>query len=95
MSSSTTAPEYTEFRGYWYGVEAPYWLVCAISAPLPIRWLLRRRRHRRRTAAGRCPTCGYDLRATPERCPECGTAVPAHAAGSKGSAEPSKLTADR
>jgi rubrerythrin len=33
------------------------------------------KRRRKREQAGRCPECGYDLRASLERCPECGAAA--------------------
>jgi hypothetical protein len=54
----------------------PYWLPAAAAwlVLLPfavVRWL----RRCRRTRAGLCVRCGYDLRGTPGRCPECGTSV--------------------
>jgi hypothetical protein len=48
----------------------PMWLPAALFAALPATRLCRRLRRR---MPGCCASCGYDLRATPDRCPECGS----------------------
>ena len=53
----------------------PCWVVFLIAGVPPLLWAVERKR-RRRNAELVCASCGYDLRATPDRCPECG-AVPA------------------
>jgi hypothetical protein len=54
----------------------PLWSVSLPLAVLPVLWGVRRWRARKAARPGRCPSCGYDLRATPGRCPECGTLLP-------------------
>ena len=57
----------------------PHWAVvlalAGVSSAAGLHPLLRRRRNRSRRSRGLCPSCGYDLRASPGRCPECGAAV--------------------
>ncbi len=51
----------------------PFWLTVLVLAIFPAILIRQIIRASRRSISGLCPTCGYDLRATPDRCPECGT----------------------
>ena len=72
----TAGPFGPVHRPYWWAA-FPLWAPTVVTAICPAVWLAARVRARRRTAAGLCPACGYDLRATPGRCPECGTVATA------------------
>jgi hypothetical protein len=66
----------------WYiDARVPHWLIITLAAALPLRTALSLTLRRHSFVPGHCPTCGYDLRATPNRCPECGTEITCSAPG--------------
>jgi hypothetical protein len=63
----------TRQSGFAWKLAVPYWFPVATLMVPALLWRLRFYRERQRL--GLCRSCGYDLRATPERCPECGSPV--------------------
>jgi hypothetical protein len=91
QSLDRTWPERLGLRGQWepagsvHGDDTadgtciylnfPYWFPAIAFGGLPLIGMVILIRRRRRVTPGRCASCGYDLRATPQggRCPECGS----------------------
>jgi hypothetical protein len=73
LPSYRVPPNAVEMKGVSLVVPFPF--VLLLTALLPLGWLVGYLRRLHQLRHGRCPACGYDLRATPDRCPECGTAA--------------------
>ena len=58
---------------YIRAITLPFWFLVLITVPIPAVEIARRIR-KRKLGIGQCTSCGYDLRASPDRCPECGAA---------------------
>jgi hypothetical protein len=63
---------YSVSSNHYISLWWPCWAATLLTAVVPASWVL----SRKKVGGSLCATCGYDLRATPERCPECGTIPP-------------------
>ncbi len=64
-------PQFDDFKLF-----VPSWSVIIPLVAFQGIWLCKWLKGSRREKQGMCQSCGYDLRATPDRCPECGTTPP-------------------
>ena len=82
MAANGPPPDPVHAKIYWEALEStrsspPVWaiafnFVMAISRAVTVKRRLREHASEALRQAGRCRSCGYDLRASPGRCPECG-----------------------
>jgi hypothetical protein len=67
-----TDPATRAFSLKTYTAVVPYWCLCLLASipmiPPTTRYVI----HLHRKRQGLCVSCGFNLRATPDRCPECG-----------------------